>query len=338
MTKPTITIVGMGAIGTSIGLALKKSGGEFEIVGHDREPTVATAARKANAVDRTSWNLISATESADLIILAAPISAIRKTMEAMAPDLKEGCLIVDTCSVKRPVLEWADELLPQTVSFVGGNPIVQVPAGEPGKTGPQLASEDLFVKKLFCLCPSTRTPPEAVRLAADLVATLGAQPYFLDAAEHDGLVAGVEHLPLALSAALLNTVAQSSGWREMRKVAGDTFMRATDLTSAAADALRETSLSNAENMVRWIDDSIRKLYELRNAIREGDEEYLDNLFSDVVESRDKWLADRARGFAGEDLPSAPETPSYWKSLFGMGGGLLRRRNEEQDSDKNKRRR
>jgi len=337
MTKPTITIVGLGPIGASIGMALKKSGGDFEIVGHDKEPTVSNKARKLGAVDSTSWNLISATEQADLIVLAIPISSMRKTMEAMGPDLKQGCLIVDTCSVKRPVLEWADELLPETVSFVGGNPIVHLPDPEPGQMSTELAKEDLFKNKLFCLCPSIRTSPEAVQLASDLTASLGAQTYFLDAEEHDGLVAGVEHLPLALSAALMNTVTESSGWREMRKVAGDTFTRASDLTESGADALREISLSNADNMVRWIDDAIRKLYELRNAVRDGDEEYLTDTFDTVLENRQQWLADRARGFAGEDLPKNPETPSYWKSLFGMGGGLRRRREEEKDAGKGKRR-
>ena len=319
-------------------MALKKSGGQFEVVGHDREPTVASKSRKLDAVDNTAWNLINATEHADLVILAVPVSSVRGTLEAMGPDLKEGCLVIDTCSVKRPVLDWADELLPPTVSFVGGNPIVHLPESESGKNGPDLASDELFKNKLFCLCPSTRTAPEAVQLASDLVATLGAQPYFLDADEHDGLVAGVEHLPLALSAALLSTVSQAPGWREMRKVAGDTFERSSDLSGSAADALREFSLANAENMARWIDDAIRKLYELRNAIRESDEEYLSGLFTDLQETRDEWLSDRARGFAGEDLPANPEVPSYWKSLFGMGGKLGRRGKEEEDSDKGKRKR
>lgn len=336
MTTPTIAIVGLGVIGSSIGMALKKSEGNFELVGHDREPSVTRKARKLKAVDKTTWNLINATEEADLIILAVPVSAIRGTLEAMAPYLKEGCLIIDTASVKRPVLEWAEELLPETVAFVGGDPIVQVPAAEPGKGGPDLANEALFQNRIFCLCPSIHTAPEAVQLASDLVSTLGAQPYFLDAAEHDGLVAGVEHLPQALSAALLSTVTQSSGWREMRKVAGDTFMRASDLSGTEADALRETSLANADNMVRWVDDAIRRLYDLRNAVRDGDEEYLDDLFADVVASREQWIIDRAKGFVGEELPSAPETPSYWKSLFGMGGGMFRRRGEDKDSDKDKR--
>ena len=331
MTKPTITIVGLGVIGASIGLTLRKSGGNFQLIGHDREPSVAAKARKLNAVDKTAWNLINAIEEADLILLAIPVSAVRGTLEAMAPYLKEGCLIMDTCSVKRPVMQWADEILPDTVSFVGGDPIVQVPAGELGQSGPDLASETLFQNRMFCICPSSRSAPQAVRLAADLVSTLGGHPYFLDAEEHDGLVAGVEHLPLAMAAALLSAVSHSAGWREMRKVAGDTFMRATDLAGASADALRGTSLTNADNLVRWIDETIRRLYEIRNAVRDGNEEYLDELFGEAVKHRDLWMVDRARGFAGEDVLAMPETPSYWKSLFGMGGGLLRRRGGDQES-------
>ncbi|MGC8826195.1 MAG: prephenate dehydrogenase/arogenate dehydrogenase family protein, partial [Anaerolineae bacterium] len=217
--KAQITIIGLGLIGTSLGLALKRAGGNFDIVGHDREPEAAARARKRGAVDQTAWNLIAAVENADIILLAIPISAVEATLEAIASDLKEGCIILDTCTIKRPVLEWAERILPAHVSFIGGNPIPYQPL--PAAAGAEGASETLFDKSLFCLCPSPRATAEAVQLAADMVSALGAQPYFLDAEEHDGLIAGVELLPLAMAGALMETAARSPGWREITRLADE---------------------------------------------------------------------------------------------------------------------
>ena len=82
MAKPTVAIVGLGVIGSSLGLALKKAGGNFEIVGHDREPSVSGKARKIEAVDKTSWNLINAVEGADLVVDPAQPDALAMVMEA----------------------------------------------------------------------------------------------------------------------------------------------------------------------------------------------------------------------------------------------------------------
>ena len=96
MSKPRITIVGLGLIGGSIGLALRQAGNDYEVVGHDREHTVASKAHKLGALSKTEWNLISACEGADLIIIATPVMAIKETLTAIAPYLKPGCLITTT--------------------------------------------------------------------------------------------------------------------------------------------------------------------------------------------------------------------------------------------------
>ncbi len=335
MAKPTIAIVGLGQIGCSLGKALKKAGGNFEIVGHDREPGANNLAKKYNAVDRTAWNLINAVEGADLLILAIPVSAMRDTLKAIGPELKPGCLVLDTCAVKAPVLAWADEFLGEGVSFVGGDPIVQIAAAEDVKAGADLGNPDLFQNVMFCLCPSTKAQPTAVQLASDLVSTLGANTYFLDAHEHDGLTAGVEHLPALLAAALLLSAGEAPAWREMRKVAGETFRRASQLPAGPAAALRDAALSNGPNLTRWIDTVIGRLEAMRGAIQEGDEKGLDQMFEQAMIQRGKWLADRAKGFAGEDLPQPTEVPSYWKSMFGMGG--LRRKDADAKKDEKGRR-
>ena len=152
MPKPRITIVGLGLIGSSIGLALSREQRDFEIIGHDKSSAAAGQAKKLQAVDKTEWNLISACDGAGLVILALPLGAIRETMQAVAGELAEGAVVMDTASVKAPVQAWADELLPSNVPFVGTNPIVGSDA-----TGDITARADLFEGRLWAICPSPST-------------------------------------------------------------------------------------------------------------------------------------------------------------------------------------
>jgi prephenate dehydrogenase len=318
MSKPRITIVGLGLIGGSIGLALRQAGNDYEVVGHDREHAVAGQARKLGAVSKTEWNLISACEQADLIIIATPVVAIKETLTAIAPYLKPGCLITDTGSIKGPVVAWAKEILPDTVNFVGGNPIISQEGSLP--TGIEGARADLFQGGLYCLTPLSEAAPQAVQLATDLVHLLGAKPFFLDAAEHDGLVAGVDHLPFVLSAALLGTTVQSPAWREMRKLAGDAFQSVTRFSSSDAATYRDACLTNGENIVRWIDACLARLEELREVIAAQEAEKLEKTFEEAMSVRDRWLRDKADGRweLAEEISASPPQQGFLRRLIGLG--------------------
>jgi prephenate dehydrogenase len=318
MTKPRIAIVGLGLIGGSIGLALRQTGNDYEVVGHDREPSVASQARKLGAVSKTEWNLISACEEADLIVIATPVMAIKETLTAIASYLKPGCLVTDTANIKGPVMAWAKEILPDTVNFVGGNPIISQEGSLP--TGIEGARADLFQGGLYCLTPSPEAAPQAVELATDLVYLLGAKPFFLDAAEHDGLVASVDHLPFILSAALLETTIASPAWREMRKLAGDAFQSATHFSSGEVATYRDACLTNGENIVRWIDTCLAKLTELREVIAAQEAEKLEKTFDEVMSTRDRWLRDKAEGRweTAEEIPATSPQQGFLRRLIGIG--------------------
>jgi prephenate dehydrogenase len=326
MSKPRITIVGLGLIGGSIGLALRQTGNDYEVVGHDREHAVASKARKRGAVSKAEWNLISACEEADLIIIATPVMAIKETLTAIAPYLKPGCLVTDTASIKGPVVAWAKEILPDTVNFVGGDPIVsqglsqETSASGSPPTGIEGARADLFQGGLYCLTPSPEAAPQAVQLATDLVQLLGARPFFLDAAEHDGLVAGVDHLPFVLSAALLETTTQNPAWREMRKLAGDAFQSATCFSSGDAATYRDACLTNGENIVRWIDACLARLEELREVIAAQEAEKLEKIFEEAMSVRDRWLREKAEGRweLTEETPALSPQQGFLRRLIGRG--------------------
>jgi prephenate dehydrogenase len=307
--KAQITIVGTGSIGTSIGLALRQSDEPLLIVGHDKEPRNAGAAKKLKAVDKTSWNLIGACETADIVILAIPMIAIEDTLRALAPHLKQGCVVTDTASLKGRVVEWAEALLPESVSFVGGNPLV-ISSG----AGPDAADADLFRGNLYCITPTSSVHPDAVSLITSLVVLLGGQPYYLDPAEHDGLIAGAEHLPQALALALAQGTMQEAAWREMRKLAGGSFERITALIGDDPDALSSILLTNRENLVRWLDAYAVALGEVRDLVVHGEVERLVQVVDRAVVARRDWHQDQRDGFA-EIKPVETERTGFFRQMF-----------------------
>lgn len=319
--KMQITIVGLGLIGASAGLALKKYREKVVIVGHDKNMTLAGQARKLGAVDRTEWNLINATRGADRILLAVPPEEVHSTLEVIKEDLKDGCVIIDTASVKSQVLTWAAELLPASAGLVGGHPIFVSDNYDPAA-----ARADLFDHKLFCLVSDARTSSSAVQIATDLIEALGAQPFFIDAAEHDGLAAGVEHLPAILAGALARATSASPAWKEMRKLAGSQFYANTFLVEGDPQAAADGCLANAQNTLRWLDAYIAELGQWRARVAAGDREGLAKDFEAGITATLKWAQAQETGNWEESQSEPVENlsmGSQFRRMLGLGGRLPR---------------
>ena len=314
-SKPRVSIVGLGLIGSSIGLALRKADVTSAVIGHDSRRAAANEAKRIGAVDKADWNLISACEEADLVILAAPVRAIEESLKVLGPNLRPGCVVLDSASVKEPVMAWAAASLPEQVHFVGGNPILS--KATRGQWGVENARADLFEGALFCLVPAPETDPEAIQLVSNMASILGSKPLFMDAVEHDGLLAAVEHLPTLLSLAMLETVIDQPAWRELRKVAGPAFESSTQLVTANSVAHSDLSVLNRENVVRWIDAMSASLGSLREVLSEGEVDSLDDRLLHALEERQKWLHDRGEGmwYEGSDT-EMPTRPSMTDALFG----------------------
>jgi prephenate dehydrogenase len=151
---------------------------------------------------------------------------------------------------------------------------------------------------------------------------MGGRPYYLDAAEHDGLIAGVEHLPLALALALTNGTMQEVGWNEMRKLAGGSYERISALIGEDPDALSSLLLSNRRNLARWLDAYMAVLEEVRDLIANGEPEPLVQSIDRALTARNQWLQDRGNRFA-EGRPAAEvERGSFMRQLL-IGGGRRR---------------
>jgi prephenate dehydrogenase len=263
-----VTIVGLGLIGGSLGLALKRAQlRDIEIVGFDKSFEAGNKAKRREAIDRVAPDLGSAVGDAAMVIVATPILAIREVLEEAAPHLREGCLVTDTGSTKAEVLKWADELLPEHVNFVGGHPM----AGKE-KSGIDEAEADLFVDRPYCIVPSVKADERSINTVVGLVQLVGARPVFIDAEEHDSYTAAVSHLPIMLSACLFSLAKGSEAWPELANLASSGFRDLTRLASGDPEMAHDISLTNRDSVVHWIDRMIAELRRYRDLIQDDQEE------------------------------------------------------------------
>jgi len=286
-----ITIIGLGLIGGSIGLALRRAGAGFEVVGFARRPEVASRALELGAVDRTEGSLISAVKDAELVLIATPAMAMKEILAEIGGSLREGSIVTDTASTKAEVMDWAEVTLPPSVSFIGGHPL----AGKE-TSGIEAADGDLFQGCTYCLTAGRGAAQEARDTVAGLVRQIGANPLFIDASEHDSLVAGISHLPLLISVALIAATTKSPSWPQMAGLAASGFRDLTRLASGDPRMSRDICLTNREPILRWIDDYIEELRALRRLVSEGgvkggggESEKLGEAFMRAREIREGWL-------------------------------------------------
>jgi prephenate dehydrogenase len=283
-----IAIIGLGLIGGSIGLALKQANWRrAEVTGYARRRKTASLARKSGAIDRIELDLRKAVKSADIIIVATPVLVIKDVFAQIAPELSDGSIVTDTASTKLQVMRWAQKLLPSRTSFVGGHPM----AGKEISTI-KAATADLFRKCTYCLTPLSQAKPAAVRTVKDMVKALGAVPLVIDAEEHDRLVAGISHLPLLLSAALVLATTKNPSWPKMSRLAASGYRDLTRLASGNPELGAHICLSNQAAIVSWIDMFIEELQKLRKLVADGSKE-IERALAIANEARQKWLEKRS---------------------------------------------
>lgn len=282
-----VTIVGLGLIGGSIGLALKRWSREnnngLTIIGFDEEVSRQNLAKKMGAIDSSEWSLSKAVGNADIVILATPVQAMKQVMEDIADDLKAGAIVTDTGSTKVDVMEWA-RALPTTVSFIGGHPM----AGKAESL--EAADANLFKDVTWVISPSVTADEEAIRNVLGIVAAVGAESYFVDPAEHDSYVAAVSHLPFLTAAALIRAVTSDPAWRDMRSLASSGLRDTTRLALASPEMHRDIAITNREAIARWIDQYIDALQNVRALVFDTSEGAESRLFAYLEKAQD----DRAR--------------------------------------------
>ena len=284
----TIAIVGTGLIGTSLALAIKNSDLQVDIVGTDYDSTARSGAQKSGAFKKVEARLSSAIRGADVVVFATPIMAMREMMESAANDFEEGCVVTDVGSSKKVVMQWADEVLPKHVSFVGGHPM----AGRE-LSGPQNADGAMFKGKAYCIVPSLTAERAAVSSVTTMAEAIGAKPFFIGVDEHDSFVAAASHLPFMMSIALMGTASKSANWDDIAQLASSGFGDLSRLASGDPVMHRDICVTNPEPIIAWMDSYIRELYNLRNLLAQDggpDPDAVEHVFTEAMEARARWQA------------------------------------------------
>lgn len=263
-----VAILGTGLIGTSIGLRLRHNGAkDVEIVGHDRYNDFAGQAKKQGAFDRVESDPREAVRDAGLVILSAPVLANHKLMGEIASSLAPNAIVTDTGSTKAETLRQAAQLLPTSVSFVGGHPM----AGKT-ETGPRAAHPGLFDGARWVVVPSASAPDRAVRSVTGLIEQLGAEAMFMDAEEHDSYVAAISHMPMMVATALFRFTHDSEAWPELSSLAGGGFKDTTRLASTDPAMSHDIAVTNREQIVHWLSRFRASVYELEQKLSATEEE------------------------------------------------------------------
>lgn len=246
-----ITIIGVGLIGGSFGLALKKKNPKFKITGIDKLEIIEKAIARG-AIDEGTINLENGIKEADIIIIATPVKTIIDLLPRINPFIKKGCIVTDTGSTKGQIVETADKILSKDVYFVGGHPI----AGSE-KYGIDSADPHLFQDKTYILTPTKDTNLLALKKIFLLIKIINAKRLILDPLEHDRIVGAVSHLPQIMAVSLTNMIGEL-GQQENNdnyfKAIGEGFKDMTRIASSPYQMWEDICETNQENILEMIQE------------------------------------------------------------------------------------
>jgi prephenate dehydrogenase len=317
-----IAIIGLGLIGGSLALAIKRAGiKDLEVSGTARSRATLTKARKLGAIDVDAHDPAEAVAGASLVIVAAPIMTFPEIFREMAPALEPGAVVTDVASTKGDVARWAKELLPESVDFVGGHPM----AGKESQ-GIDSADADLFSDRPWVVSPSVSASEKAVNTVVGLAQLAGAKPLFMDADEHDSYVAAISHLPLVLSSALFSVAFGSTAWPELARLASSGFRDTTRLASGSPEMARDIVTTNRASVLHWIDRFEEELNRLRGVIASADATSVKATFERAQLERDNYVIN---GAPQREEFAPLEKVSFADILLGSKlAGVMRKQQDE----------
>ena len=283
-------LIGVGLLGGSLGLALRRRGLCEQVVGYVRREASIVDCRDCGVVDEATMDLAEAVAGADLVVLCTPLAQMRALLERMRPQLKPGALITDVGSVKGNVVAELSSIAGQAgAGFIGSHPM----AGSE-QTGPKAAREDLFENAVCVLTPERTTPPNLIPQLRELWEAVGARTLILPADQHDNLVGRCSHLPHIVAAGLANYVLSPAHPPEQQELCSTGFRDTTRVASGSPEMWRDISLANRRHLQRVLGVFIEDLQEFQLALERGDEAAIMDFFETAKQRRDHWQHEHRR--------------------------------------------
>lgn len=266
-----ITILGVGLIGASFALAMKKRGLCSHIAGYGRREDNLKKAMEMKIIDSFGVDASKACADSDLVLFAIPVGQFTDTAKKINSSFKKGAIVTDVGSVKGKLVRDMEALMPEGVSFVGGHPI----AGS-DRTGIDSATADLFAGARCILTPTEKTDKAALKKITALWESIGAIVSTLNTDEHDRIYAAVSHLPHIIAYAIVNTVADIN--KSYLKFAGQGFKDTTRIAASSPELWRDISLMNRENILEFIEFFKKNLDSLGGCLKKSDSETIEKEF------------------------------------------------------------
>lgn len=292
--KPSIAhlvVIGVGLIGGSVSLALKRAGVVGRVTGVGRSRDNLELAQRLGIVDAWTHNVGEAVRDADVVLLAVPMNAFAGVFQAMAGQLPDSAVVTDAGSTKQSAVEAARQFLPNPARFIAAHPI----AGTE-QSGAGAAFAELFDKRLCVITPEADVDANALALVQGLWEQTGSRVVTMGAAEHDAFLASVSHLPHVAAFALVNAVRkQGNETHDPFQFAAGGFRDFTRIASSSPEMWRDIALNNRDALVAQIDSLQLELSDVREALLTGDADWLMKEFTAAKQAREKWLAEHGDG-------------------------------------------
>jgi prephenate dehydrogenase len=277
-----VTLVGVGLLGGSLGLALRQRSLARNVVGYVRRQTSIDECVRAGAVDTATRNLLEAVADAELIVFCTPLGQMRELAQQMSASIKKDAIVTDVGSVKLTVTKELEPIIKKAGGhFVGSHPM----AGSE-KMGVAAARADLF-ENAICIVTS-KSASTYTRRVEDLWKSVGGRPLRLTPAQHDEFVSRSSHLPHVVAAELANYVLSPAHPPEQAAVCATGFRDTTRIASGSPEMWRDIALANRENLSRVLGVFIDDLREFQHALDTENAATIEEFFRHAKERRDTW--------------------------------------------------
>lgn len=277
-----VTLIGVGLLGGSLGLALRKRGLAAEVHGYVRREASIQECVKAGAVSKAGTDLASAVQNAELIVFCTPLAQMEELARRAAPHLHKGALVTDVGSVKGELVRRLEPIFGERGAiFIGSHPM----AGSE-KTGVGAAREDLFVNAACVVTPTAGSAVEKVAETEELWGAVGGRVLRMSPELHDELVARSSHLPHLLAASLAAYVLEGSA--DQAKLCANGFKDSTRIASGSPEMWRDIVLMNRSNLKSSLRQFGAKLEELEALLERDNPAEMEAFFQHAKELRDAW--------------------------------------------------
>lgn len=281
-----ITLVGVGLLGGSLGLAVRRRKLAKEIAGYVRREASIRDCEKAGATDFATTDLLAAVSGADLVVLCTPLAQMLPIVKQMLPALSRGAIVTDVGSVKGSVVRDVESVIAKAGGFfVGSHPM----AGAE-KTGVLAARSDLFECAVCVVTPTKKSNPAAGRKIARLWKDVGGRVLTIAPEQHDALVSRSSHLPHVVASALAANVLDPKLPKEIATLCANGFRDTTRIASGSPEMWRDIALANRTAILRALGGYVADLRRFEAALKRGDIRAISKFFEIAKERRDSWCA------------------------------------------------